>query len=141
MPYCITFGIMYCHLLIWCCFWFILYPQFLNVSTNLYKTVHYVRAIEILHFWQLIINVFLVILSFLGVVINLWKGTVSKPGTRGCPSLGHSGPPGLGSAGPAGSGSPCPAGSGSCRPGERAWSRHTGTPGSAATAQKCPPGK
>lgn len=57
---------MYCHLLIWCCFWFILYSQFLNVSTNLYKTVHYVRAIEILHFWQLIINVFLVILSFLG---------------------------------------------------------------------------
>lgn len=43
------------------CFPFILYSQFLNVSTNLYNTVHYVRAIEILHFWQLLINVFLVI--------------------------------------------------------------------------------
>lgn len=44
-----------------CCFSLILYSQFLNVSTDLYKTVHYVRAIEILHFWQLLINVFLVI--------------------------------------------------------------------------------
>lgn len=39
----------------------ILYSQFLNVSTNLYNTVHYVRALQILHFWQLLINVFLVI--------------------------------------------------------------------------------
>lgn len=46
------------------CFSFILYSHFLNVSTNLYNTAHYVRAIEILHFWQLLINVFLVVLAF-----------------------------------------------------------------------------
>lgn len=63
MPYCIVLGIMYSHysmLFFLCCSPFILYSQFLNVSTYLYNTVHYVRAIQIC-FWQLLINLFLVI--------------------------------------------------------------------------------
>lgn len=62
MPYCIILDIMYRHDIV--CFFMLLFinfvSRFLNVSTNLYKTVHYVRAIQILHFWQLLINVFLV---------------------------------------------------------------------------------
>lgn len=152
------------------CFSLILYSQFLSVSTNLYNTVHYVRAIEILHFWQLLINVFLVIFDFLHilfdsyaktgnyykeegsqlkrtesfghpVVTNPSKVAVSKIYTHGCPSVCHSGPLQLWTAASACSESLYLACSGSYRPAAPQWCPSTGAPESAAAAQRCPPDK
>lgn len=44
----------------------------------MYDTVHYVRAIHILHFWQLLINVFLVIFV-LNIFICMQKKQKNNP--------------------------------------------------------------
>lgn len=60
----VNLDIMYSHKMV--CFFYVaiheffFYSQFLNVGTNLYNIVLYVQAIQIRHFWQLLINVFLV---------------------------------------------------------------------------------